>query len=97
MSSSPAFFEPGKVYIQGKPFTAPEILGVFRCIAVAEHPAKHELRAFGFCANVYPGDNWVSWLMGPSEWADGWSEHVDATTPGGMAALRRSLDGSDPR
>lgn len=91
------FFEPGKVYIEAKPFVPPENLGVFRCVAVAEHPRNGEPRAFGFCATVHPGDNWVCYFVTLSQWEDGWTEYADATTPGGMAMLRQRLDGSDPR
>jgi hypothetical protein len=70
-----AFFEPGKTYIRSEPYTAPELLPMFYCVAVAEHPAKAELRAFGFLAAVYPGDNWGSDARTPEDWAAGWSEY----------------------
>lgn len=75
--TKPTFFEPGKTYIEAKPFTAPELLYLFRCVAVAEHPAKGERRAFGFLASVWPGTDWCSGARGPGDWAGGWNEYDD--------------------
>lgn len=69
----PAFFEPGKTYIENKPFAAPEITEVFQCVAVAGHPAGRGLRAFGFSANAYPADNWVTDARTEGDWEQGWT------------------------
>jgi hypothetical protein len=68
------FFVPGIVYVQDEPFRAPELLEVFQCVAVATHPAKGELRAFGFLATAYPGDNWASHALRSGDWENGWIE-----------------------
>lgn len=73
----PDFFEPGKTYIRSEPYKAPEQLLLFRCVAVADHPAKDEPRAFGFLATVHPGNNWGSDARGPADWDLGWSEEKD--------------------
>jgi len=73
------FFEPGKTYIQAKPFQAPEALRVFHCTAVADHPAGHGMRAFGFMATAYPGDNWCSAVRQPRDWEQGWHEYDEPT------------------
>lgn len=49
------FFEPGKTYTTDNGYTAPELVKYFRCEAVATHPAKGALRAFGFGWYGHPG------------------------------------------
>ncbi len=66
------FFKPDITYIRNKPFCAPELLDLFKCVAVTTHPKNGELRAFGFQAKAYPGDDWVSTANRPEEWAEGW-------------------------
>jgi hypothetical protein len=68
------FFEPGRSYIQARPFAAPETVEIFRCVGVGMHPAKHEMRAFGFIAHVYPGDDWFSAALDMDSWEAGWQE-----------------------
>ena len=68
-----AFFEPGKTYIENRPFAAPEATEVFQCVAVAEHPSGRGIRAFGFGANAYPGDNWASYVLDLEAWGQGWT------------------------
>lgn len=69
------FFEPGKTYSHGSgPYRAPELATIFRCVAVAKHPSKGELRAFGFERNGAPGSPWSSAAFGERSWGLGWSE-----------------------
>lgn len=84
------FFEPGKTYIRSEPYKAPELLTVFRCVAVAEHPRKAESRAFGFLATVFPGDNWGSGARTPEDWGLGWSEYDKAGEGGEPATAPRA-------
>lgn len=70
------FFQPGHTYIEAKPFTAPEGLTVFRCIAVDEYPGRPgEILALGFATPAYPGDNWNVFLCRRGAWAEGWTEY----------------------
>jgi hypothetical protein len=73
------FFTPDITYIRNEPFKAPELLGLFKCVAVTTHPASGGLRAFGFEATAYPGDNWSSASYRVEEWEDGWlaADRVD--------------------
>lgn len=67
------FFEPGHTYVQADPYRAPELMVVFKCIAVAEHPSKHEMRALGFHSTVQ-ADEWASAAYRPGQWDQGWVE-----------------------
>lgn len=87
------FFEPGKTYVQAKPFRPPEDLLMFRCRLVEEHPRWREPRAFGWIATVYPGDNWASAVRNPGDWNHGWSEYDE---PSVVDHSCSSCDGIDP-
>ena len=80
------FFEPNCTYIRDKPYTAPEIVDVFHCVAVAANPRNGEPRAFGFAKTANPDDqDWYSTALTPAKWDRGWitsPEHA----PGGIDA-----------
>jgi len=69
------FFTAGHTYIQNKPYKAPELLDLFRCVHVATNPRNGEPRAFGFAKPSNAGDDaWYSTALGPSQWASKWVE-----------------------
>ncbi|MEV7177876.1 hypothetical protein [Kitasatospora sp. NPDC093679] len=104
MEHSSEFFRPGRTYVAGSPFTAPETAVIFRCVAVAEHPGKKEPRALGFAATVYPlrwasvafdAGNWqVGWMdMGPTvEGEDDQERPANPAEPTGAAAQKKGED-----
>lgn len=77
------FFQAGKTYIEAKPFTAPEALTVFRCIAVDQFPGHGgpagDLLALGFATDASRDDHWNFFLCRQEAWAEGWTEYD--TTP----------------
>jgi hypothetical protein len=69
------FFEVGKTYVERHTaFRAPETVGKFQRVAVADHPAGRGKRAFGFMCTAYPGDNWTSYALNQDHWDEGWAE-----------------------
>lgn len=74
----PDFFQAGHTYIQAKPFTAPELLTVFRCIVVTDFPGRDDGAgplAFGFATPAHPGDRWSIYVCRQAIWTDGWTEY----------------------
>lgn len=66
------FFRPDLTYIQNEPFRAPELVGIFKAVAVTDHPANGEQVAFGFYATAHPGDGWHRAALMAGDWAEGW-------------------------
>lgn len=78
--ATPDFFQAGHTYTQNLPYCAPEIRPNFRCVGIGDHPSKGSRRAFGF-EQSGAGAIWVSSSMRDEEWADGWTDVTDTTTP----------------
>jgi hypothetical protein len=80
------FFEAGFEYTDATPYSAPEIIRRFRCVAVAELPDTGAPVAFGFMRT--DGIGWGGTGMGPEHWAKGWSRRKavpdDADGPDSM-------------
>ena len=75
----PEFFESGVQYVEDEPYRAPELLAVFSCEYVAEHPATGEPLAFGFVAASYPGNLWQPVVLATEQWSRGWVARPAAT------------------
>jgi hypothetical protein len=76
------FFEPHRAYIRDEPYQPPELLDLFRCIAIATNPRNNEPRAFGFAKAVaVPDDGWYSTALTPEDWARGWVQQPDEQPP----------------
>lgn len=65
------FFEPGVEYDDATPYSAPEIIRTFRCVAVATLPGSDMPIAFGFMHS--DGLGWTGTGMDPDHWAKGWN------------------------
>jgi len=68
---APEFFRPGVTYADYDPFRAPESSTWFSCVAVARHPTKGAMRAFGF-ARSGRRQPWRSVAFSSAQWGDGW-------------------------
>lgn len=71
------FFEPGTTYVAKKPYTAPELLGVFKCEAVRDSPNLDDQNfsgrwAFGWATFAYPGTDWKPSAFPMAAWEAGW-------------------------
>lgn len=82
------FFEPGVDYDDATPYSAPEIIRTFRCVAVASMPDTGEPVAFGFMRTTAMG--WGGTGMGLDHWRKGWNRTSPAPErepSGGLKAL----------
>lgn len=75
------FFTPGVEYNDATPYSAPEIIRTFRCVAVAENPDTGEPIAFGFMRNDALG--WGGTGMGIDHWRKGWNRTSPAPEQNG--------------
>jgi hypothetical protein len=66
------FFKPDVTYLQNEPFRAPELLVVFKCVAVTANPGTGERWALGFVTYAHPGDEWELYAEPAAGWAEGW-------------------------
>lgn len=71
------FFEPGFEYTDATPYTAPEIIRTFRCVAVATLPDTDMPLAFGFMHTNNLG--WGGTGMDRNHWRKGWDRRDDAS------------------
>lgn len=85
------FFEPGVDYDDATPYSAPEIIRTFRCVAVAAMPDTGEPVAFGFMRT--DTISWGSTGMGVSHWRKGWNRSGGTVEPGGgLKALAEAYE-----
>lgn len=77
---APDFFEVGHEYDDGDPYTAPETIRVFRCLAIDQLPNSGAQIALGLMATgSLP---WGGTGMGPRHWSEGWRDRGPWTTEG---------------
>lgn len=82
-STQPDFFQPGRTYIDGDGFRAPETLTLFRVETVARHPSRGTLRAIGWAKiGAAPGGTWHGYFLDEGE-STGWTEYAEGEVPRG--------------
>jgi hypothetical protein len=75
--TAPDFFQPGRTYIDGDGFRAPETLTLFRVETVARHPSRGTLRAIGWAKiGAAPGGTWHGYFLDEGE-STGWTEYAE--------------------
>lgn len=75
------FFQPDRVYIAHAPYRAPELVEVFWCKAVTEHPKDGTLRAFGFKSTLLAvryGNWWSAAWQDRHFGREDWEEYTPA-------------------